>query len=110
MKKGLIDKKLSSGREVKIKEISVDMMDEIKDIPQLIFKNGVQESIRNVNKAQTAWLRNGLAGGDFDNWKPNGAIAPDHVLKQLTPEERTELVAIVQECQIVNPKKPSSSV
>ena len=105
-----MDRKLSTGREVKIKELSVDVMDDIKDIPQLIFKNGLQESIRNVNKAQTAWIRNGLGGGDFDSWKPNGGKDPDHVLKQLNDKERAELVAMIQECQIVNPKKPSSSV
>ena len=48
-------------------------------------------------------------GGDFDDWKPNGVAPPDHVIKQLSKVERAELIVLIQECQIVNPKKPSSS-
>ena len=47
-------------------------------------------------------------GGDFDDWKPNGVAPPDSVLKQLKEEERAELSALIRECQIINPKKPSN--
>ena len=103
------DKVLKSGRKVKIREISIDKIDELKDIPEIYFLGDEQKTIKNINKAQTAWIRSGLAGGDFINWKPNGAITPDAVIRQVADDERAELVALIQECQILNPKKPSSS-
>ena len=102
------ESKLSSGRMVIIKEIPIDKIDELKDIPEIYFLGDEQKTIRNVNKAQTAWLRNGLSGGDFENWKPNGGLTPDNVLRQLNDEERTELVALIQSGQQLLPTKPSN--
>ena len=106
----MTEKKLKSGRKVQIKELSEDQIADLKDIPEIYFIGEEERTIRNTNKANLAWLRCGIGGGEFDSWKPNGVAPPDHVLKQLTTEERLELVGLIQECQIVNPKKPSSSV
>jgi len=109
----VFDKKLKSGRKVQIKELTIDQIDDINDISSLCFLGyGVDErrSVSNQNKARTAWIRCGLTGGDFEDWKPNGVAPPDHVLKQLTNIEKEELSILIQGCQIVNPKKPSGSV
>ena len=103
----MFDKTLKTGRKVKIRELTEDQIADLKDIPEIYFIGEGERTIRNTNKARLAWLRCGLGGGDFDDWKPNGTAPPDIVLKQLTEDERTELVDIIQECQLLNPKKPS---
>ena len=106
----MFEKTLKSGRKVTIKELSEDQIADLKDIPQIYYVSETERTIRNTNKANLAWIRCGLGGGDFENWKPNGVAPPDHVIKQLTEKERLELVPLIQQCQIINPKKPSSSV
>ena len=105
----MTEKKLKSGRKVQIKELSEDQIADLKDIPEIYFIGDQERTIRNTNKANLAWLRCGIGGGEFDDWKPNGVAPPDHALKQLTENERLELVVLIQECQTINPKKPSSS-
>ena len=105
----MFDKKLKSGRKVVIKELTEDQIADLKDIPEIYFIGDQERTIRNTNKANLAWLRCGIGGGEFDDWKPNGVAPPDSVLRQLTDDERLELVVLIQECQIINPKKPSSS-
>jgi len=102
---------LKTGRNVLIRDISIDDMDEINDITVISFEDGTPKSINGISKQRTAWLRSGLAGGDFDGWgkKANGAVPPDSVLKQLTGDERDELIALIQKEQIVNPIKPFKS-
>ena len=106
----MFDKKLKSGRKVQIKDLTEDQIADLKDIPEIYFIGDKERTIRNANKANLAWLRCGIGGGEFNDWKPNGMAPPDHVLKQLTEKERMELVGLIQECQIINPKKPSGSV
>ena len=113
----MIEKKLKSGRKIIIREdISIDTVDDIKDIPTIIFRkneNGVEEpeTIKGLSKQKTSWIRAGLCGGTFEGWgkTPNGAIPPDMVLRQLTESEKDQLVDLIQKAQFVNPKKPSSS-
>ena len=105
----MTEKKLKSGRKVKIKELTEDQIADLKDIPVVYLNSEEKVVYRKVNKALLAWLRCGIGGGDFDDWKPNGIAPPDSVLKQLTEEERAELVGLIRECQIITPKKPSSS-
>ena len=105
----MTEKKLSTGRKVLIKDLTEDQIADLEDIPEIYFIGDQERTIRNTNKAHLAWLRCGLGGGDFDNWKPNGIAPPDEVIKQLSKVERAELIILIQECQIVNPKKPSSS-
>ena len=105
----MFEKTLTTGRKVKIKELSEDQIADLKDIPEIYFIGDEERTIRNTNKANLAWLRCGIGGGEFDDGKPNGVAPPDHVLKQLADDERLELVGLIQECQIINPKKPSNS-
>ena len=104
----LFDKKLKSGRKVQIKDLTEDQIADLKDIPEIYFIGDQERTIRNTNKANLAWLRCGIGGGDFNDWKPNGIAPPDHVLRQLTETESLEIIRLIQECQVVNPKKPSS--
>jgi DNA helicase IV len=102
------DVKLLSGRKVKIKNMTINQIDECKDIPELVYKDGETASIRNVYKARTAWLRCGIGGGDFDDYGEVNEKALDNVLKQLTDDETEELVNIIQTEQILEKKAPSS--
>ena len=104
----MTERKLKSGRKVQIKDLTEDQIADLKDIPEIYFIGEQERTIRNTNRANLAWLRCGIGGGDFDDWKPNGVAPPDHVLRQLTEDERLEIVILVKECQTVNPKKPSS--
>ena len=104
----MTEKKLKSGRKVQIKDLTEDQIADLKDIPEIYFIGDQERTIRNTNKANLAWLRCGIGGGDFNDWKPNGVAPPDHVLRQLTEDERLEIVLLIKECQTVNPKKPSS--
>ena len=105
----MFEKTLQSKRKVKIKELTEDQIADLKDIPEIYFIGEKERTIRNSNKANLAWLRCGIGGGEFDDWVPNGTAPPDHVIKQLTEQERLELVGLIQECQILNPMKPSDS-
>ena len=104
----MFEKTLTTGRKVKIKELSEDQIADLKDIPEVYLNSKEKVVYRNINKAHLAWLRCGIGGGDFDDWKPNGVAPPDNVLRQLTEEERNEIVLLIKDCQTVNPKKPSS--
>ena len=110
MSSNLIDSKLNSGRKVKVRELSMDTIAELQDIPDVIFDNGLVTNIKNLAKAKLAWLRAGLGGGDFEDWSPNGQAPPDSVLKQLTEGERDELVECIKNAQYITKKKKSSSV
>ena len=105
----MLEKKLKSGRNVLIKDMSLDDIDDCKDTLDIEFSDGQALHKRNVNKARTKWIRKGLGGGDFKNWKPNGANAPDSVIKQLSNSELEELHAIIQEAQSLGEDIPSSS-
>ena len=86
----MTEKKLSTGRKVLIKDLTEDQIADLEDIPEIYFINEQERTIRNANKANLAWLRCGLGGGDFNDWKPNGVAPPDHVIKQLSKVERAE--------------------
>tara|TARA_R100000406_G_scaffold27846_1_gene17884 strand:+ start:117 stop:422 length:306 start_codon:yes stop_codon:yes gene_type:complete len=93
--------KLSTGRAVQLKEMSIDDIDMCTDTTVLVMKNGEIQSIGNISKARTAWIRKGLIGGDFKNFKMNGNVVDDSVLKQLTDDEKNELSNLIQEHQKV---------
>ena len=100
---------LVSGRKVLIKDMTIDQIDECKDIPELLYKDGITAAIKNVYKARTSWLRLGIGGGDFDDYKEVAGKAVDHVLKQLTESEEEELLNKIQKAQRLGKKKPSGS-
>ena len=102
----MIEKELSSGKKILIRELSIDQMDELKDMLEIVF-SGEQKVIKNMSKTRTGWVRAGLAG--FDDWKTkNGAIAPDSGLRQFTDEDMNEISAVVQEAQKLDFKKKSN--
>ena len=104
----MIEKKLKSGRKIKIRELSVDKIDELKDIIKMRYHRDGSSVVENLNVARTAWIRAGLGGGDFKNWKPNGIAPPESILKQLSEIEREELFDIIQQCQIMGEEDPSN--
>jgi len=104
-----MEKTLSTGRKVKIKEMTIDQIDDCKDMVQIVFVDGDAKTIANVAKAKTAWIRAGLSGGDFKNWKHDGKVVPDSVIKQLTDVEKEELALVIQEAQVLGESKPSDS-
>tara|TARA_R100000700_G_C3158961_1_gene135457 strand:- start:1060 stop:1407 length:348 start_codon:yes stop_codon:yes gene_type:complete len=101
---------LSSGRKVKIKELTIDEMDDCKDVARIIFDGNELRSITGVNKARTNWLRKGLYGGDFKSWNGgNGESPPDSALKELTEKEKDECIEKVQEAQRLGEFKGSNT-
>lgn len=79
--------KLSTGKEAKLKEMSVDDMDYCNDLPQMRYEGNEVVSITNLAKARTAWIRRGVEGAD------------DKFIKALTEDEKNELSLAVQEHQ-----------
>ena len=93
--------KLSTGRAVELKEMSIDDIDYCTDITTIVMKNGEIETIGNISKSRTAWIRKGLVGGEFKQFKMNGKVVDDCVLKELTDDEKNELSNLIQEYQKV---------
>ena len=91
---------LSTKRKVELKEMSVDDVDTCQDMTILKNDDNGQPYVVGVSKARTAWMRRGIAGGDFKGFKldANGLVV-DKVLKQLTEVEKNEIVAKIQEHQ-----------
>ena len=79
--------KLSTGKEAKLKEMSVDDIDYCNDLPQMRYEGNEVVSITNLAKARTAWIRRGVEGAD------------DKFIKALTEDEKNELSLAVQEHQ-----------
>ena len=100
--------KLSSGRVVKIREMTIDDMDFCNDITTIHQDSGGGTYFTGLAKARTAWLRRGLEGGDFKNFKLNSeGLTDDSVLKELTDSEKNELIQVIQEYQGMGEEKPS---
>ncbi len=93
--------KLSTGRKVKLKEMSIDDIDCCQDLTVIVYgKDNNIDHIKNVSKSRTAWIRQGLIGGDFNNWSINEKGQPaDSVLKELSESEKNELMTMIQEYQ-----------
>ena len=79
--------KLTSGKEAKLKEMSVDDIDYCNDVPQMRYEGNEIVAITNLAKARTAWIRRGVEGVD------------DKFIKSLTEDEKNELSLAVQEHQ-----------
>ena len=79
--------KLSTGKETKLKEMSVDDIDYCNDLPQMRYEGSEIVAITNLAKARTAWIRKGVEGSD------------DKFIKALTENEKNELSLAVQEHQ-----------
>ena len=89
---------LTTGRNIKLKEMSIDDVDFCSDIAEIVYNQvGEVSTVRGVSKSRTAWLRRGIAGGDFDNFSLNGkGLVGDTVLKELNEAEKNELMGLIQ--------------
>ena len=90
-----MEKKLSTGKKVVLKEMSVDEMDDAKDLLRFGKEKDGKSAVYGIHKYNTAWIRGGLAGGDFKD-QINGSV-PDSVLKELSETEKVELANLIQE-------------
>ena len=89
---------LKSGRKIELKEMSVDEVDFCQDIAQIVYnEEGEVSTVRGVSKSRTAWIRRGLAGGDFKDFSLDiKGFAGDSVIKELSEAEKNELMQLVQ--------------
>ena len=89
---------LASGRKVELKEMSVDEVDFCQDIAQIVYNEaGEVSTVRGVSKSRTAWIRRGLAGGDFKDFSLDvKGFAGDSVIKELSEVEKNELMQLIQ--------------
>jgi limonene-1,2-epoxide hydrolase len=91
---------LKSKRKVDLKEMLIDEVDFCNDVAVMKYENGEISHISGLSKTRTAWLRRGISGGDFKSFKTGADGYPvDSVLKELSEEEKNELVQLVQEYQ-----------
>ena len=91
---------LKSKRKVDLKEMSIDEVDICNDLAVMKYENGEVSHISGLSRTRTAWLRRGIKGGDFKTFKTGTDGYPeDSVLKQLSEDEKNELVQLVQEYQ-----------
>lgn len=97
----MIEKKLNSGRKVLIKEMSIDQIDKCTDIPEVIFDEGSVKTIKNSSKARTQWIRYGLGGGDFKDYKEKSGVVVDNTIKEMTLEEKDNLMLAIQDAQVL---------
>jgi len=100
MKKDKKPLELSTGRKVKLKEMSCDEIDYCQDTTLIVYgDNDKVEHIKNISKSRTAWIRHGLIGGDFEWIENNKGQPADSVLKALSEVEKNELMAMIQDFQ-----------
>ena len=91
--------KLDSGREVKLKDVSLDDRDEMLDKVEYQFDSkGNPQGVKMMHSTITFWLRRGLDGD-----------ASDDFIRGLTFEERTEVFLKMQEGLLLGEEKPSNS-
>ena len=89
---------LKSGRKIQLKDMSIDDVDFCSDIAEILYNDaGEVSTVRGVSKSRTAWLRRGIAGGDFKEFSLNGkGLVGDSVLKELNEVEKNELMGLIQ--------------
>ena len=92
---------LSSGRKVELKEMSIDDVDFCSDIAEVFYNgNGEVSTVKGVSKSRTAWLRRGIAGGDFKSFSMNvKGLVEDSAHKELNDTEKNELMVLIQNYQ-----------
>ena len=91
---------LSSKKKVELREMSIDNIDICNDMTILKTDDKGETYIVGLSKARTAWLRRGIAGGDFKSFKlDSDGLVPDSVIKQLSDIDKNELVIKIQEYQ-----------
>ena len=79
--------KLKTGREINIKDVTLDERDEMLDSVEYVYDDkGNVSGVKMMHYTITKWLRNGLNGQ-----------ATDEFILGLTFEERTEIFLKLQE-------------
>ena len=92
--------KLSTGRLVELKEMSIDDVDSCNDSAHIRFDDNDKTFITGLARTRTMWLRKGIKGGDFDDFKlDKKGLVVDSVLRQLNDTEKNELSQRIQEFQ-----------
>ena len=90
--------KLDSGREVKLKDVSLDDRDAMLDKVEYQFnEDGTPAGVRMMHSTITFWLRKGLDGDTSDEF-----------IGGLSFEERTEIFLKMQEGLLLGEEKPSN--
>ena len=89
---------LKSGRNVKLREMSIDDVDLCSDVSEIVYnEDGEIRTVRGISKSRTAWIRRGIAGGDFKDFSINGkGLVEDSALKELDESEKNELMVKIQ--------------
>ena len=89
---------LSTGRKIKLKDMSIDEIDFCQDIPSVVYgDDGEVQTVKGISKSRTAWIRRGLEGGDFKNFSLDlKGLVEDASIKELTESEKNELMQLIQ--------------
>ena len=92
---------LSTGRKIKLKEMSIDDVDFCSDIADILYDEaGEISTVRGVSKSRTAWIRRGLEGGDFKDFSLNAkGLVADSAIRELNELEKNELMVLIQDYQ-----------
>ena len=91
---------LKSKKKVELREMTLDEVDYCNDLAVMKYEEGELSHISGLSKTRTAWIRRGIKGGDFKGYKTNLEGYPeDSVIKQMTEDEKNELVRVIQEYQ-----------
>ena len=91
--------KLKTGREINIKDVTLDERDEMLDSVEYIYDDkGNVSGVKMMHSTITKWLRNGLNGQ-----------ATDEFILGLTFEERTEIFLKMQEKLMMGEGSASNS-
>ena len=90
---------LKSKRKVELKEMSIDDIDLCNDMTILKQDKNGENYISGISRARTAWIRKGVLGGDFKSFKIENDMTSDACLKELSEDEKNELVTAIQDYQ-----------
>ena len=91
--------KLKTGREINIKDVTLDERDEMLDSVEYVYDDkGNVSGVKMMHSTITKWLRNGLNGQ-----------ATDEFILGLTFEERTEIFLKMQEKLMMGEGSASNS-
>ena len=89
--------KLESGKNIKLKDVSIDERDEMLDSVEYQYDaKGNPKGMKMMNSTITKWLRLSIDGDTSDEF-----------LKTLTLQDRTDVFVKMQEYLLVGEKKAS---
>ena len=101
---------LSTKRKVELKELSIDEVDTCQDITVLKTDENGGQYIVGISKARTAWLRRGIAGGDFKKFTTTASgVISDSCLDEFSILERNDFFSEVLKLVFEGNEEPSDS-